>query len=348
MPAIEVDLMLDGERPPEDVAAALVGFLDAARTSIHVAVYDFAARSGPTARIADALERAAARGVDVRVCFDLDVPERAASPRPPVAPPGEIDGLEVPTRGVVGDGSLMHHKYAIVDGRRVWTGSANWTADAFGREENVIVRVDSEPVASAFEANFAQLWDGGHVQRTGGAAAPVDVGGATVACAFSPDGPSLAHLVADAAGAARDRLRILSPVLTAGSILGTVAEAAGSQRSDVAGAFDLTQMDEVVEQWRSVPHNHWKIGAWEAIRPRLSGKRSTPYGAGSVHDYMHAKAVVSDGRVVTGSYNSSKGGEENAENVLTIVDGSIADRVAEFADRVAARYGAEGAAAARA
>jgi phosphatidylserine/phosphatidylglycerophosphate/cardiolipin synthase-like enzyme len=258
-----------------------------------------------------------------------------------VAPPAEIDGLDVPTRGVVGEGSLMHHKYVVVDGRYVWTGSTNWTADAFGREENVVVRLESPEIAAAFEANFGELWDGGRVDGTGGSQPPVDVDGSRVGCAFSPAGPSLAHMVAEAIGGARRRVRILSPVVTAGSILGTLAEAAGNERFDLSGAYDRTQMDEVVGQWREVPHNHWKIGAWEAIQPRLSGKRSTPYGDGSVHDYMHAKMVVADDRVVAGSYNCSKGGEENAENLVTIAGQPIADQAAEFADRVAARYRAQ-------
>ena len=43
---------------------------------------------------------------------------------------------------------------------------------------------------------------------------------------------------------------------------------------------------------------------------------------------MHAKAVVADGEVLTGSYNCSHGGEENAENVLWIQDAAAADQVA--------------------
>ena len=88
-----------------------------------------------------------------------------------------------------------------------------------------------------------------------------------------------------------------------------------------------------------VAANHWKIAAWEAIRPRLSGKVSTPWSAaGGVHDYMHAKVVVADGEVLTGSYNLSHGGEDNAENVLHIRSGALAQRFGAFVERVAARY----------
>ena len=129
-------------------------------------------------------------------------------------------------------------------------------------------------------------------------------------------------------------------MITSGPILGTLAEMAGHRSFDLAGAYDLTQMAEVVDQWKGVPANRWKIDAWEVVRPRLVGKRSTPYGPNAVHDYMHAKAVVADGQVLTGSYNCSHGGEDNAENVLWINDPAAADQFAGFVDRIVARYAA--------
>ncbi|HEV8563515.1 MAG TPA: hypothetical protein VGR41_01215 [Actinomycetota bacterium] len=53
---------------------------------------------------------------------------------------------------------------------------------------------------------------------------------------------------------------------------------------------------------------------------------------------MHAKAVVVDDEVLAGSYNLSKHGEGNAENVLHVVSEHHADRFADFADRVTALY----------
>jgi hypothetical protein len=49
---------------------------------------------------------------------------------------------------------------------------------------------------------------------------------------------------------------------------------------------------------------------------------------------------VADGDIVTGSYNLSHGGEENAENVLHIRSGALAERFGALAERVAARYAA--------
>ena len=66
----------------------------------------------------------------------------------------------------------------------------------------------------------------------------------------------------------------------------------------------------------------------------FSGKRSTPYAPGSVHDYMHAKVVVCDDLLFCGSYNLSHSGERNAENVVEIENQELADQMAAYVDAV--------------
>jgi phosphatidylserine/phosphatidylglycerophosphate/cardiolipin synthase-like enzyme len=336
---LSFDFLQDGSRRPADVAAELVSFVRSAMRTLDVAIYDFQAGSGATASVAEALEEAARRGVSVRLVFNVERESSAGDPRSPRSAPERIDGLDVPTRGVSGNGALMHHKYVVRDAAHVWTGSTNWTDDAFGREENVVVRVESEAIAAAYGRNFGELWERGRLEGTGARGDATRIGDSLVQPLFSPDGPSLAQAVASRIGETRSRVRLASPVITSGPILGTLAEMAGHRSFDLAGAYDLTQMEEVDGQWRGVPANQWKREAWEVVRGRLVGKRSTPYGPNSVHDYMHAKAVVVDGEVLTGSYNCSHGGEENAENVLWIQDRDVADRFAAFIDDVVARYG---------
>jgi phosphatidylserine/phosphatidylglycerophosphate/cardiolipin synthase-like enzyme len=338
MSGLEFRFLQDGAQSPADVAAELVAFLDTATESLEVAIYDFEAGAGATAAVADALEAAAGRGVRVRVVFNVERPRGASDPRPPVCEPAVVEGLEVPTRGVSGNGALMHHKYVVRDAAEVWTGSTNWTQDAFGREENVVVRLASGEIAAGFAANFQRLWDRERVDGSGAAGDEIAVDGAPVRALFSPDGPSLGQAIANRIGEARRRIRIASPVLTSGPILGTLAELAGRHAFDLSGAYDETQMQEVRDQWARVPGNHWKIEAWDVIRPRLAGKRSTPYGSASVHDYMHAKITVADDTVFVGSFNLSHSGELNAENVLEIADSVLADQLADYIDDVRAKY----------
>jgi phosphatidylserine/phosphatidylglycerophosphate/cardiolipin synthase-like enzyme len=54
--------------------------------------------------------------------------------------------------------------------------------------------------------------------------------------------------------------------------------------------------------------------------------------------FMHAKVMVADDVSFVGSYNFSRSGERNAENVLEIHDAGLADRLAAFVDTVRARY----------
>jgi phosphatidylserine/phosphatidylglycerophosphate/cardiolipin synthase-like enzyme len=340
--ALQSDFLMGGVRPPQEVAGLLTDFIDRAQRSLDVAIYDFDAKDGEARRVAAALEAAAARGVTVRVAFNVDYPHRPSSPRPPKATPEAIDGLSVPTRPVSSDGALMHHKFVVRDGASVWTGSMNWTDDAFRLEENVLLRIGDEHIAGEFARNFEQLWARGTVEGTGGVGAEVAVAGARVTVSFSPGAPSLANLAASVLAEGHHRVRILSPVMTSGAVLGTLAELAARPNFDLVGAYDRTQMEEVQRQWLTVPANRWKLEAWKVIAPRLSGKRSTPYGPGAVHDYMHAKLIVANGHVLTGSYNLSRHGEKNAENVVHIRGGNSVDRFAAFAERVAERYADSG------
>ncbi len=82
-------------------------------------------------------------------------------------------------------------------------------------------------------------------------------------------------------------------------------------------------------------------------RAPFSGKVTTPYAPGSVHDYMHAKVTVADDTVFVGSFNLSHSGEMNAENVLELEDPQLAERLAAFIDEVRGRYPAVALPAAR-
>jgi phosphatidylserine/phosphatidylglycerophosphate/cardiolipin synthase-like enzyme len=236
----------------------------------------------------------------------------------------------------------MHHKYVVRDAESVWTGSMNWTADSWTREENVVVTVGSPPLAARYRVDFEQLWSTREVHGTGNVdTSPLDVDGRPVRTWFCPGrGDKLAHRIAKAIGGAKRRVRVASPVISSAPILGTLAQAASDGNVDLAGVVDRTQVEEVIGQWRLNGNGGWKEPLLRAALTRapFSGKRSTPYAPGAVHDYMHAKVTVADDTVFVGSFNLSHSGEVNAENVLELVDPAIADRLAAFVDEVRARY----------
>jgi phosphatidylserine/phosphatidylglycerophosphate/cardiolipin synthase-like enzyme len=54
---------------------------------------------------------------------------------------------------------------------------------------------------------------------------------------------------------------------------------------------------------------------------------------------MHAKVTVADDWVYAGSFNLSRSGEQNAENVVELRDPALADELASFVDAIRDRYG---------
>ena len=321
----------------------IADFVAPAKESLELALYDLRLHDDTADVVRGALVGAHGRGVNVRLVYNLDRDvERPPIPPPPKTEPSLVESLPFATAAVPGWPDLMHHKFVVRDRAAVWSGSTNWTDDAWTREENVIVVVESTGVAIRFQEDFSQLWKKRDVQASGRVPTdPIRVGDADVRTWFSPKrGEKLAHEIAHRIGAARRRIRIASPIITSGPILGTLAEVAADKKVDLAGVVDATQIDEVFDQWRINGNNTWKTPSLMFVlrNAPFTGKRSTPYAPGAVHDYMHAKVCVCDDTVFIGSFNLSHSGEQNAENVLEIEDASLAERMAAYIDAIRAKY----------
>jgi phosphatidylserine/phosphatidylglycerophosphate/cardiolipin synthase-like enzyme len=338
---LELHTLDPGGQTVAEMAERVVDFLSEARRSLDLALYDVRLPGSEGDAVAGALRAAADRGVAVRIAYNADHDERIVPP-PPRTAPELIEALPFPTQGIPGIPDLMHHKYVVRDGEAVWTGSTNWTTDSWTLQENLVTVVRSEGLAAAFARNFEELWTTRDVSDTGrGEPQPVDVGGQEVRPWFTPGrGEDLSHRIARAVGRARERIRIASPVITAGPVIGTLAEVAAEGRVDLRGVVDRTQMSQVFHQWAGNSRSAYKIPIAAAIfrDADFRGKPSTPYTPDSVHDFMHAKVTVADDVVFAGSFNLSRSGEMNAENVLEVHDPELADRLAAFIDRIRDRY----------
>jgi phosphatidylserine/phosphatidylglycerophosphate/cardiolipin synthase-like enzyme len=330
------------------VVQRIASFLAGATRSLDVAIYDLRLDQSPADTLLGAFDASVKRGVAVRLMFNQD--HALAIPEPP---PPEIDwdfvhrleAVGVQVKPVPGVPDLMHHKYVVRDGDSVLTGSTNWTNDSWNREENVIFTVASAEIARDYAINFEGLWNNPVVALSGRISSPWSQlsDGTRLRPYFCPGrADKLVHAMSRSISSAVKRIRICSPVITSGPVLGTLAEVVGQSGVDVAGVYDATQMDEVNQQWGSQEGAAWKIAAFHSItsHARFGAKRSTPYAKGSTHDFMHAKILVADDYVYAGSFNLSHSGESNAENVVQIESPDVADMCAAYIDSVAAKYGA--------
>jgi phosphatidylserine/phosphatidylglycerophosphate/cardiolipin synthase-like enzyme len=356
---LELSFLQDGGQTADQVAGELAAFLNGAQRSLDIAIYDLNLTGGPADQLRDAVKAATARGVAVRLIYNVEYPNPIPVPPPSQADSAFIDSLGIDHRPISGIPSLMHHKYVIRDATgeaaAVWTGSTNWTNDSWNREENVILRLPAADLAEQYTRNFEELWNGRRVDDTGKYDLPQlsiadPAGPIRTRLFFSPGrGRHMAQVIANRIGHAKRRIRVCSPVITSGVILGTLGDLLHSNRGhpDFKGVYDRTQMAEVLQQWRVDPHAGWKGPAFQSITASLpfASKVTTPYSPTSVHDYMHAKVTVVDNTVLTGSYNLSHAGEENAENLLELDSPALADRFVAFIDGVFSRYAATPAAA---
>jgi len=338
--SIRIRTLTDGGQQPLEIARELVEFLAQAQRSLDLAQYDFHLGPETASAVGGALKEAARRGVAVRIIYDVDSANPIPVPPPPEPDVELIASLGLPSRPIAGVPDLMHHKFVIRDGESVWTGSTNWTDDSWARQENLIVTVDSPELAHAFTLDFEELWKTGVVEQSGFAEPrPVDVGGIRVKPWFTPGhGEALSHRIAKKIGQAK-RVRICSPVITAAPVLATLAQVLADGSADVAGCVDATQVADVIRQWHANGTVAWKLPLLQRIiEGPFSGKLSEPWEPSSLHNFMHAKVVVADDIVFTGSFNLSHSGEQNAENVLEIRDAELAERLSAYVDEVRHRY----------
>src|SRR6476646_9416642 len=338
--SINIRTLTDGGQQPAEIAREVAEFLSAAKRSLDLAQYDFHLGEETATVVGGALKEAQARGVAVRILYNIDHANPIPVPPPPEPDVQLIASLGLPAKAVAGVPDLMHHKYVVRDGSAVWTGSTNWTDDSFSRQENVVVTVESEEIAGAFALDFEGLWQDADVERSGFVEPrPVEVDGIKVRPWFTPGfADALTHRIAKKIGHAQ-KVRICSPVITSAPVLATLAQRIADGKADIAGCVDATQVNEVLRQWESQPNVTWKIPLLrQVLAGSFSGKNSTQWAPGSLHDFMHAKVVVADDTVFAGSFNLSHSGEKNAENVLEIADAGLAAKLSAYVDEVRGRY----------
>src|SRR5512132_1562579 len=111
--SIRIRTLTDGGQQALDVAREMAEFVAAAQHSLDLAQYDFHLAEKTAAFVGGALRDAHARGVAVRILYNVDHGQPIPVPPPPEPDAQQIASLGVPARAVAGVPDLMHHKYVV-------------------------------------------------------------------------------------------------------------------------------------------------------------------------------------------------------------------------------------------
>lgn len=136
-----------GFSPGETSLSVVLNAINSSRSSLSMACYEFTSRD-----IAEAIEKAAHRGVKVRIVADFKASRQKYSQIPIL----EAAGISIRLDEHY---SIMHNKFIVIDGSSIETGSFNYTTAAIKHNaENAIVFWHVPGLAAKYTTEFNRLW----------------------------------------------------------------------------------------------------------------------------------------------------------------------------------------------
>jgi len=294
------------------IEGRLIDRINAARTSIHIASFEF-----DLTPVAEALIAAHNRGVDVRWVTDnengLEADEEPGHGQFAML---QDAGIEVrsDTRS-----ALMHNKFWIFDNKILWTGSTNITSNGIFVQDNNTIVFHSPELATIYEREFQEMWDGQFGPRSPSQLADQStvVDGTPIDVIFTSEDHALEEAIVPLVYTATSSVRFLAFSFTDYPLAAAMIDRA-QNGVDVAGVFDKT------------------LSGGQGAEMGTLYCASIPVRQDGNPQFMHNKVIVIDERyVVTGSLNFSTSAEEsNDENVIIIDNPDIAKLYMQDFERV--------------
>lgn len=276
---------------------SLLKEINSSKTSIDMAIYDFLNQP----ELLKALQNAKSRGVKIRVVIDNK------NYKENVYAKNAVNSFAA----VVYDDSfnkkeafrLMHNKFMIFDGQKVWTGTANVTDTCLsGFNSNITLIINSKQVAEIFEKEFENFAKGKfHSAKPKTEIKTIKVGQTSITPYFSPKDKVISSQVIPELKKAQKYIYIPS-FITTHKDFSTELINAKKRGVDVRLITDATSA-----------RNKYSVHT-------LLRKNGIPVKTENFAGKMHAKAVIIDDRIAfVGSMNLTKSGNVyNDENCLKI------------------------------
>lgn len=298
----------DPENLSGTIPEKLIEYIDNAKTSIHIAAFEF-----NLTPVAKALIEAHGRGVEVKWVTDdehgLEADEEEDH--------GQFEMLDDAGISVLDDArsALMHNKFIIFDNEIVWTGSTNLTLNGNFRNNNNVIIIHSPELAQIFEVEFMEMLEGEFGPRSTSTLEDqkLSIEGTAVQVLFAPEDDVISQLILLVDNAEKS-IRFMAFSFTYDD-LGSAVLARAEASVDVKGIFEKRGSET---QYSVMPRLYCA-----GVDVRQDGNKGT---------FHHKVFVIDELTVITGSLNFSNNADKsNDENVVIILNQEIAaEYLSEF------------------
>ena len=278
--------------PSPTMEKAVISFIDASEKTLDACLFDLDMPSFTQAFIG-----AHKRGVKVRVLLDKDNAAKAYAVADDLKQMEQLGILQL----VHNRSGLMHNKFMVADGVRVWTGSYNLTRNGSVYNDNHAIVLESPDLAENYTKEWEEIAEGRHGKRFAWPTPHPEVRiGNTVVRNYFPPEDDARGAIKNLIDSATNEVVVLAFSFTDATLVEALG-AAVKRGIRVLMVLDTGMSRQAAARTRQLR----ELGVNVRLSPGI---------------LLHHKVVVADRQtVVLGSANFSSGGfDHNDENVLVI------------------------------
>lgn len=281
---------VNGTNSDSSLEKILVLKLAMASEKIDAALYQLKSK-----QVTDALIKAHKNGINIQVMTENEYSEESDIQRL------LREGITVRDDG--DNEGYMHHKFFVIDGRYVWTGSYNITYNGAFKNDNNVIWIDSEALAANFTQEFREMFESQQFGRSSNPHNPYPQvtlnDGTMIDTYFSPENDTISPLLNEI-NSAEKSIYVMAFSFTHDK-LGDAMRKRFNDGITVEGVFDEKQIT--------------KYSEYEPME-KMGMNVKIDETSGTMH---HKVIVIDEETVITGSYNFSRNAEiRNSENLLII------------------------------